>query len=449
MRIQLIDVAATPRLRTSFRTLSLPRLAGCTPSDVDVRITDGRVEPIRLDPQADLYGLTFGCNMAPLAYSIADHLRAQGKQVVAGGTHATAMPQEALQHVDAVLSGEAEGGAWDRLLQDFGAGRLGGVYKNPGPPPVAGLRPPRLDLLPPMSRYLDFTPIEATRGCTHACSFCFNSTIHGAGFRTRPVEEVVEDVRRAESRNLMFMDDNLTGNKNYAKQLFEALIPLKKRLFFQTHMLMAEDAELMDLARRAGTNFVFVGIESFEEGSLKSVKKQWNKVDRYRRYMDTFHAHQIFVSAGLILGLDCDGPDIFDKTLGYLEEVGVDNAAVNLLIPYPGTAFHAQMAEQGRILTDDYSRYTGFDVVVRPLRMSPEELAAGYDRVLKTFFHPSRYLRSMWRHNMLSRAHIYALAWWREPRRRTLASFGRELNRRGGEGQPDTPWCDDASPRAA
>ena len=440
MRLQLIDVAAQPRVRTSFRTLSLSRLAGCTPAGVDISITDGRVEPIQLDPRADLYGLTFGCNMAPLAYQIADHLREQGKTVVAGGTHTTAMPQEALQHFDAVLTGEAEGGAWARLLAEFEAGKLGGVYSNPSTPSVAGLAPPRLDLLPHKGLYLDFTPIEATRGCTHSCSFCFNSTIHGEGFRTRPVEEVVEDVRRADSRNLMFMDDNLTGNKKYAKQLFEALIPLKKRLFFQTHLLMAEDPELMDLARRAGAQFVFVGIESFEEGSLKAVKKQWNKVDRYRRYMDTFHAHQIFVSAGLILGLDCDGPDIFDKTLRYLEEVRVDNAAVNLLIPYPGTAFHADMQAQGRILTDDYSRYTGFDVVVNPLKMTPQELAAGYDRVLREFFAPQRYLRSIVRHNMLSRAHIYGMAWWREPRRRTFASLGRELNRRGGEGAAAPTW---------
>lgn len=432
-QIQLIDVADAPGYKTSFQTLSLPRVAGCTPAPWTVSITDGRVEPIVLDERADLVGMTFSCNMALTAYALADQLRGRGVKVVAGGTHATAMPQEALEHFDAVLIGEAEGGAWARLVEDAAAGRLGRVYQNANTPSIVGLAPPRLDLLKQTGRYLDFSPIEATRGCVHHCSFCFNSTIHGQAFRPRPVEEVVEDVRRATSRNLMFMDDNLTGRATWAKELFEALIPLKKRLFFQTHMLMAEDAELMDLAKRAGAQFVFVGIESFEEASLSSVKKQWNKTDRFRRYMDTFHAHGIFVSAGLILGLDCDRPDIFDKTLRYLDEVGVDNAAVNLLIPYPGTPFHAEMAAQGRILTDDYRRYTGFDVVVKPAQMTVSELEQGYDRVLREFYGPGRYLRSMWRNGMVQKAPVYAVAWWREPRRRTILSLGRDLNRRGGE----------------
>ncbi len=433
MKVRLIDVAPSPRSSQSFQTLTLPRVAGCTPADIEVSITDGRVEAIELDEPADLVGLTFSCNNSSHAYRIAAELRSRGVAVVAGGTHTTAVPQEALRHFDAVLSGEAEGGAWERLLADFGQGRMEGVYRNEQAPSVSGLAPPRLDLLRYPERYIDFSPIEATRGCVHDCSFCFNSAIHGPGFRTRPVEEVVEDARRAPSRNLMFMDDNLCGKKGYAKELFRGLIPLKKRLFFQTHLLMAEDAELLELAERAGTQFVFVGIESFEEASLKSVNKSWNKVDRYKGYIDRFHSHGIFVSAGLILGLDCDRPDIFEKTLRYLDEIGVDNAAVNLLIPYPGTDFHAEMKRQGRILTEDTTLYTGFDVVVRPGAMSVEELRAGYDAVLRRFYSPRRYGRTMIQSGLWRKPHVYAMAWWREPRRRTVRSLGREINRRGGE----------------
>ncbi len=433
MHVRLIDVAPSPSSGQSFQTLTLPRLAGCTPQDVRVSITDGRVERIDLREPADLVGMTFSCNNSRQAYRMADQLRARGVAVVAGGTHTTAMPQEALQHFDAVLSGEAEGGAWETLIEDFRAGRMEGVYRNGQSPSVSGLAPPRLDLLQHPERYLDFTPIEATRGCPHSCSFCFNSSIHGDAFRTRPVEEVVEDVRRATSRNLMFMDDNLCGKRGFAKELFRALIPLKKRLFFQSSLLMAEDAELMDLARRAGAQFVFVGIESFEEGSLESVNKEWNRLDRYKQYIQTFHQHGIFVSAGLILGLDGDGPEVFQKTLRNLIDIGVDNAAVNLLIPYPGTAFHAEMQRQGRILTEDTRRYTGFDVVVRPAAMSIDQLQQGYDEVLRGFYSPSRYGRTMLKTGMWRKPHIYAMAWWREPRRRTVRSLGRHINRRGGE----------------
>ena len=434
MKVRLIDVAVRPSHKQSFQTLSLLRVAGCTPPDIQVSITDGRVETIDLDAEhADLVGLTFGCNMAPHAYKLADQLRARGVTVVSGGTHTTAMPQEALQHMDAILSGEAEGGAWERLLRDFEQGHLQKVYKNAGPPSVEGLAPLPIHLLKYPERYIDFSPMEATRGCIHDCSFCFNSTIHGAGFRTRPVEEVVEDARRSPSRNLMFMDDNLCGKRGYAKALFRALIPLKKRLFFQSHLLMAEDPELMELAAQAGTNFVFVGIESVEAASLDSVNKSWNKVEMYKEYIHRFHQQGIFVSAGMILGLDNDGPDIFEKTIDYLVDIGVDNAAVNLLIPYPGTSFHRDMAAQGRLLTDDYSKYTGFDVVVKPQKMSVEQLEAGYQQVLDRFYSPSRYGRTMMTTGMWRKAHIYAMAWWREPRRKTIASLGQSINRRGGE----------------
>ncbi|HJN77748.1 MAG TPA: radical SAM protein [Myxococcota bacterium] len=420
MRVHLLDVAPRPGFKQHIPTLTLPRVAGCTPAGVDVAITDGRVEPIPSRIEADLVGMTFNCNNAPHAYRLARDLRDRGVTVIAGGTHATAIPDEVLEHFDALLTGEAEGGAWAELLGDFAAGRMKERYSNPGPPSLAGLRPPRLDLLSRRHWYIDFAPIEATRGCTHDCSFCFNSTIHGAGFRTRPVEEVVEDARRARSRRLMFMDDNLCGKPGYAKELLEALIPLKKQLFFQTHMLMAADDELLRLAALAGTRAVFVGIESFHSDSLSSVNKGWNRIRDYRRYMDAFHAHDIFVSGGLILGLDHDTPDIFDQTLAGLNAIGLDSAAINLVIPYPGTDDFRRYDAEGRILHRDWTRYDGENLVVRPALMSPEKLFEGYHHVIREFYRPRSYLRRMRWSGMPSRWYLYAVAWLREPRLRIV-----------------------------
>ncbi len=434
MHVHLIDVAPKPSFKQSFQTLSLPRVAGATPDHVSVSITDGRVERISTRVRADLVGMTFTCNNAPHAYALAARFRRRGIKVVAGGTHTTAVPDEVLGHFDAVLTGEAEGGAWERLLADFEAGQLGGRYQNQSPPDLAGLRPPRLDLLKHWRRYLGFHPIEATRGCTHDCSFCFNSTIHGEAFRTRPVEEVVEDVRRSRSDRLMFMDDNLCGHPDYAKQLFEALIPLKKQLFYQTHVLMAADKELLELAARAGTRFAFVGIESFETQSLKAVNKSFNRVKDYQKYIKAFHDHGIFVSGGLILGLDHDTPETFGRTLEMMQTIGLDNAAVNLLIPYPGTPDHQRYSAQDRLITDDYTRYTGFDPVVKPANMTVEQLMDGYHQVLDGFYRPRRYMKAIRRHGMWHRWHLYPIAWWREPRRRKLFSRGgHALNRRGGD----------------
>ncbi len=244
---------------------------------------------------------------------------------------------------------------------------------------------------------------------------------------------MVEDARGAPTRNLMFMDDNLCGKPAYARRLFEALIPLKKRLFFQTHLLMAADLKLMDLAARAGTRFVFVGIESVEDGSLAAVNKAWNRVSDYRTYIQRFHDRGIFVSGGLILGLDKDTPETFSKTLRYMDEIGLDNAAVNMLIPYPGTPMWHQMRNEGRLLTEDYTRYTGLDPVVQPAGMSLEELQDGYDRVLQEFYRPRNYVRRMVRNRMTGRWYLYPVAWFREPRRSRMLRLGHVLNRRGGD----------------
>jgi len=201
---------------------------------------------------------------------------------------------------------------------------------------------------------------------------------------------------------------------------------------------MAADKELLELAARAGTRFAFVGIESFEAESLKAVNKTWNKIADYRKYIDEFHRVGIFVSGGLILGLDCDTPQTFGHTLNMMHSIGLDNAAVNLLIPYPGTAEYDRYKAEGRLLTHDYSRYTGFDPVVQPANMSVEQLMAGYHEVLKEFYRPTRYMERMARNGMQHRWHLYPVAWWREPRRRRLLSRKWAINRRGGDPGKDS-----------
>lgn len=385
LNILLIDAQTRKAPFTVFRTLTLPRLAGATPLRHNVRIMDGRVEKIVIPRSGvDLVGLTFSCNNAPLAYKLAEEARGLGIPTVAGGPHATALPDEALKHVDTVLTGEAEGGAWERLLDDFEHGVLEKKYKNAAPTDISNLSPPRLDLLPAWP-YLPVYPVEATRGCPNGCAFCFNRYIHPM-YRKRPVDQVVADVERADRSNIFFMDDNLTVDAVYAKELFKALKPLKKRLYFQMQLSAAEDDELVRLAAEAGCRGVFVGLESINAASLDSVAKSFNQVERYKEEISILDLHGIFVVGGLIFGLDGDGVDAFQQTISFLNNSAICSVAVNLVIPYPGTDFYNQVEDEGRLLDHNYENYTGYRLVVRPKGLYPQELEREYDNFIKEFY---------------------------------------------------------------
>ena len=227
--------------------------------------------------------------------------------------HASVMPEEGLLHADAVVVGEAEE-VWPRVVADAAAGRMRGIYRCERAVDMAKLKPPKLDLLD-ASRYFPLYPIEATRGCTHACSFCSTQYVHGYGFRTRPVHHVIADFERAGDRIIAFLDDNLSADEVFAKALFMAMISHEKKFFMQSHVLLAENDELLLLAAKAGCIGVFVGIESVSADTLSEANKDFNRVDRLKNNIARFHDRGIMVDGGIIFGFDTDTPDVFDRTI--------------------------------------------------------------------------------------------------------------------------------------
>ncbi len=392
LNILLIDAQPRSLPYTTFRTLTLPRLAGATPEKHTVRILDGRVEKIEIPKDGiDLIGVTFSCNNAMLAYGIAQEAASSGIKTVAGGTHATAVPGEVLEYFDSVLIGEAEGGAWDELLRDLEAGALKRRYYNEEPPDISNLNSPRVDLLH-SKFYLPVYPVEATRGCPNRCSFCFNRYIHPT-YRKRPVEQVVSDIRQSDSTDIIFMDDNLPVDGEYAKELFTAIRPLKKRLYFQTQLSVAADEELIHLASLAGCKGVFVGLESINNQSLDSVSKSFNNVKKYKELLSVFDKHGILVIGGLIFGLDADDESVFRQTLDFLNDSSLCSVAANLPIPYPGTDFHTCADKEGRLLQrGSYENYTGYSVIVRPKTLDTDMLENGYRAFLNEFYSPRNIL---------------------------------------------------------
>lgn len=368
-------------------SVTLGAVAAAVPDGVEVRVLDGRVDAIDDElseaREGDLVGLSFECFRAPRAYALAAKVRARGIPVIAGGAHPSAAPRDVLPHVDAVVRGEVEG-LWQPILDDARRGKLRRVYAHRAPVPLDGLRPPRFDLLR-RRRYAPATPIEATRGCPHRCGFCTSRYVQGS-FRPIPVERVIAEVERAPTRWLVFMDDNLPASRPHAKRLFEAMKGLGKRFFVQTHVLMAEDQELLRLAADAGCRGVFVGLESVSHASLGSIDKTWNRLDRYAEWVERFHGVGIGVSAGIIFGLDEDDPSVFDRTLEFVDRIKVDAAAANLLVPFPGTENGARLEREGRVLDHDLEKYFGQYPLVQPLRMSVDQLMEGYRRFCESFY---------------------------------------------------------------
>ncbi|MEW6236111.1 MAG: radical SAM protein [Candidatus Omnitrophota bacterium] len=388
-----------------FSMLSLLRVAAETPPEDEVRLIDEQIEDIPWEEETDLVGITCMTALAPRAYEIAASFRAKGVPVVLGGMHPTFRPQEALRCASAVVLGEAEG-VWPKVVEDARRGRLQEINRLDAPPSLEHLKPPPLHLLR-KNRYAAPYAIQAARGCPHHCAFCAVSAFHGGIQRRRPVADVLAEAAAAPSSYLLFVDDNLTADREYAAALFRGLTPLKKYWITQSTLALAEDSELVLMAAEAGCVGVFAGLESFSEKNLDGVGKNCHQAGRYREAIRTLHAHGIGVEAGIVFGFDGDGPGVFSRTLSLLDELEVDLIQASIFTPLPGTMQYQTMAD--RIVDRNWSHYDFHHVVFQPKGMSAEALQAGHDWVTREFYRPWRIARRLARAANRPRALIGSL----------------------------------------
>ncbi len=364
-----------------FAHLTLTTLAALTPPEINVRITDENVEPIDFGEEVDLVGITGMVMHSKRAYEIAQRFRQRGIPVVMGGPHASSLPLEVKEHVDAVVIGEAEL-VWKELLEDLRKGSLKPYYRANGFCSMKGLPFPRLDLLR-QDAYMTTHCIQTTRGCPHQCEFCYVTHFFGKTYRCRPVEEVIEEVKRLEGDFLVFVDDNIAGNRRYARELFRQLIPLKKKWAGQASLTLTRDPELLRLAAESGCVSLFLGIESLSPENLKEVNKTFNRVPQFEEAIRALHDHDIMILAGFIFGLDHDDEGVFERTLRFCEKNRIELPSFFLLTPLPGTPLFKKMESEGRLLHRDWSQYNGATVVFKPNLMTEKTLQRGFDWVCK------------------------------------------------------------------
>ncbi|MCP4669547.1 MAG: B12-binding domain-containing radical SAM protein, partial [Deltaproteobacteria bacterium] len=346
-----LELAEQPS--TPFPVLGVTTVAALFPDAWDVEVIDEDFQQMENSGEADLVGISTLTMNAPHAYKRADDLRQRGIPVVMGGMHASALPEEALEHCDAVVVGEAEG-VFGRLLHDFAGGRMSGVYRGELVD-LSRTPRPRLDLLSDRQRKT-LQSVQATRGCPQDCEFCSVTPFFGHKYRTRPVSSVVSEIEamldKGHSHIIFFVDDNISGRPDYAKALFRSLIPLNIKWGSFASVAMTRDRELMDLARKSGCIELFIGFESIHQENLDASNKKWVRVDRMKEDIHIFHDYGIIVEGSFIFGHDHDAKDVFRRTVEFVQTSGIQVPVFGVLTPHPATRLRARLEKEGRLLPE-------------------------------------------------------------------------------------------------
>jgi radical SAM superfamily enzyme YgiQ (UPF0313 family) len=391
----LLDADGAPlRFRRGFLPpATLAQLAGLTPEKHEVRVVNAALEPVPYDDHWDLVGLSAMTTQASHCYAIADSFRKRSVPVVIGGVHASFMPDEAGQHADAVMIGEAEH-AWPEILVDAENRRLKGRYvgdfwdmQDPVIPDWSG-HDMDLYMHPPHSP-TPMMPMQLSRGCPHNCSFCTVSKLSGKKVRHKKISHILQEIQALDAEYIFFTDDNIMGDPDFSRELFAALEKLSIRWFSQASTSMIRRPDLIDSASAAGCTSLFVGIESINEACLGEVVKRSMSSEECGDLIERLYRAEgggIIPYPSLIFGFEHDTAETFETILAFLKEKLIINSAWWILTPLPGTALFRKLEAQGRILTRDWARYDLNQVVYSPQSFEPVQLEELFWRTYQRFF---------------------------------------------------------------
>lgn len=374
-------------------SLSLLSVAALTPDNWDIELVDERLNPFDCRTDADLVGITCMTTHAPRAYAIADELRVLGKSVVLGGMHPSAMPEEASQHADALVIGEAEG-CWQRLLIDFLEGKLQKIYQSNGYVSLDAIPCPRHDLVRLQDYLVGAT--QTSRGCPFKCTFCAVTKFFGHKYRVKSVEQAIAEIQSLNDEQMIFfVDDNIVGNPSYAKELFKELSLLRRQWSSQASITMANDSSLLRLMADSGCKFLTIGMESVSQDTLKKMGKGFNKAGSFTESIRKIQDAGIGAVGQFIFGFDDDDKDVFERTVEAGFKMDLTTSGFSILTPLLGTVLYEQYKSDGRMIEQDWAKYDGRHVTFTHPHLSADELLEGlrwaYKQVLSKFPHFMQY----------------------------------------------------------
>ena len=390
MRILITDEMSISNVFTSFdrsflysfsfvpTVISARQLAAVTPPHHILTIQEGNSR-IDFDANYDVVLINFKTALAPRAYEVADFFRKKGICVVLSGYHPSALPDEAKQHADTVIVGDAIT-LWPVVVKDLEAGTPQPFYRSTDARDALVL--PSTHMIK-LKGLLLTNSIEATRGCPHKCDFCQDANIRdGSVFRARPIDDVIEEIASLRQKIFFFTDFSLTIDLAYTKELFRRMRNLKKKFICGGNVdVLAEDEELLRISHEAGCIEWISGFETFSQESLNSAHKQTNIVEDYARAVKKIHKYKMAVFGTFVLGFDEDTPDVFTVMQTHIGRLGIDSVNFAILTPYPSTPLFDRLEKEGRILTREWSKYNRKNVVFQPKNMTKKELEEGFRKI--------------------------------------------------------------------
>jgi radical SAM superfamily enzyme YgiQ (UPF0313 family) len=363
--------------------LNLMMIASITPRDINVEILDENIDTIDYNSPVDLVGISSNTSEINRAYEICDEFRKRGIAVVIGGIHASALPDEAGEHADSVVIGEAEG-LWEKVIDDFRKGTLAKFYKHETFPDISRLPLPDRAVLN-KKRYLTRNVFQLSRGCPFRCVFCSVTEFFGNTFRVRNEDQVIEEIERMDGKFLIFVDDNIFGDPGYAARLLEKMIPLKKKWVSQCTLHLADNSRLLNLATKSGCMGMLIGLESISRDSLRASGKPIN-FNKYKEMIQRIMDSGIGIDGSFIFGFDNEDTSIFERTLEFIAKIRLPAATFSILTPYPGTKLKEKLEEEGRIIDRNWEHYNGTHSVFKPAKMTPDQLEEGRTWIKQEFY---------------------------------------------------------------
>ena len=400
MKVKMILPALTEALSPHWRPikyslfppLGLASLAGYLNDDDEITIQDEHVEPLDLNDEPDLVVIQVYITSAYRAYELADHYRRQGAYVALGGLHVTALPEEAAYHADSIFLGPGED-TWPVFLADFRAGYPAKVYQSKVRT-LARLPRIRRDLIK-RDLYLVPNSIVVSRGCPHTCDFCYKEAFFkgGKSFYTQPVDDALAEIERLPGRHLYFLDDHLFGHARFASALFDGMKGMGRLWQAAGTVQSVLKPGLLEKAVESGLRSLFVGFETLNPNNLREQHKYQNLNRDYNAAIHRLRDLGVMINGSFVFGMDDDDETVFDRTVAWAVDQGLETATFHILTPYPDTVLFKRMEQQGRILHRNWHLYDTRHTVFRPARLTPEALEAGYWRAYEEFYR----WRSIWK----------------------------------------------------
>lgn len=354
----------------------------------DIVYIDEEIEEINWDIHYDIVAMSFMTQQASRAFELAKKFRKKGAYLVCGGMHPTNSNRESMKYFDTVFVGEGEE-TWPEFVKDYQMNRPKRFYVNRAEIDMDSVPIPRFNLLK-MDKYRTI-PIQISRGCPHNCEFCASTKVYGPKYRHKSVDRILTEIRTVKSLkvnpHIYFTDDNMLVNKPFALELLKELQKEEIRWMTHSDISVARHPDILKLLHHSGCRKIVIGFESIVPDSLKKLEKwKYEKLDFYREAIRIIQSYGIGVWGTFIIGLDEDDTSVFQRVIDFTLENNLYGAMISVPTPFPGSHLYTRLKKEGRILTNHWGSYTLWNVVVKPVKMSVQELRDGFEYTLREIY---------------------------------------------------------------